>query len=233
LQHSQAKQFINNLLLFVSAVTCQHQQQFFFTIETVQGEIPIMEFKNLVKARRSCRAFDTIAVSEDQIAAIIDAGQWAPSPLNLQPWEFIVITDETFKVVIKNAAGDAKQKVVDNGGPTWAGQYAMTFLDEAPVYIVVTVNPSKGGLGSFFGQSYGAIQAVSACIQNMLLAAADLGLGSLWFTFFDPQKVQSDLNVPDDLEIAGVLLVGKPKKPVKEVPRKEPKIHRQRYSKAH
>lgn len=191
-----------------------------------------MEFKNLVKARRSCRSFDISAVSEDQIAAIIEAGQWAPSPLNLQPWEFIIVTDGEIKAGIKNAAEDAKQKVVDNGGPAWAGKYDMAFLDEAPVYIVVVVNPSKGGLGSFFGQSYGAIQAVSACLQNMMLAAADMGLGSLWFTFFDPKKVQSDLNVPDDLEIAGVLLIGKPKSPIKPVPRKEPMIHLQRYSKA-
>ena len=189
-----------------------------------------MEFNNLVKARRSCRAFDNSPVSEDQIAAIADAGQWAPSPLNLQPWEFIIITESEIKAAIKEAAEDAKQKVVDNGGPAWAGQYDMAFLDEAPVYIAVVVNPSKAGLGSFFGQSYGAIQAVSACIQNMLLAAADMGLGSLWFTFFDPKRVQSKLNVPDNLEIAGVLLIGKPKGAMKAIPRKEPKIHRQRYA---
>ncbi len=191
-----------------------------------------MEFKELVKERRSCRVFDALEVSQDQIAAIIEAGQWAPSPLNLQPWEFIIITDSEIKAGIKKAAEDAKQKVVKNGGPAWAGQYDIAFLDSAPVYIVVVVNPSKNGLGSFFGQRYGAMQAVSACIQNMMLAASDMELGSLWFTFFDPKKVQSGLNVPDDLEIAGVLLFGKPKGPIKAVPRKPPKIHRQRYSKA-
>ena len=191
-----------------------------------------MEFKKLVKARRSCRTFDASPVSEDQVAAIADAGQWAPSPLNLQPWEFIIITESEIKAAIKEAAEDAKQKVLDNGGPAWAGQYDMAFLDEAPVYIAVVVNPSKAGLGGFFGQSYGAIQAVSACIQNMLLAAADMGLGSLWFTFFDPKEIQSALNVPDDLEIAGILIIGKPKGEIKAIPRKEPKIHRQRYAKA-
>jgi 5,6-dimethylbenzimidazole synthase len=191
-----------------------------------------LEFKTLVKARRSCRAFDTSAVSDDQVAAILDAGQWAPSPLNLQPWEFIIITDSEIKTLIKNAAAEAKQQVVDNGGPGWASKYDIEFLEEAPVYIVVVVDPAKGGLGNFFGQSYGAMQAASACIQNMMLAAADMGLGSLWFTFFNPQKVQSALDVPADLEVAGVLPIGKPKGPMKVPPHKEPKIHRERYSKA-
>ena len=112
-----------------------------------------MEFKTLVKARRSCRAFDTSAVSDDQVAAILDAGQWAPSPLNLQPWEFIIITDSEIKTLIKNAAAEAKQQVVDNGGPGWASKYDIEFLEEAPVYIVVVFDPAKGGLGNIFGQS--------------------------------------------------------------------------------
>jgi nitroreductase len=188
-----------------------------------------MEFKELVKARRSCRAFESAEIPEDQISAILEAGQWAPSPLNMLPWEFIVITDKEIKAQIKSAAEDAKQQVVDGGGPGWAGKYGMDFLDEAPVFIAVVVDPSKGGLGSFFGQSYGAMQAVSACVQNMMLAAADLGLGSLWFTFFAPQKVQSILNVPENLEIAAVLPIGKPREEAKAPPRKEPVVHKDRY----
>jgi nitroreductase len=189
-----------------------------------------MEFKELVKARRSCRSFEDSQISEDQIAAILEAGQWAPSPLNRQPWEFIIITDKDIKAQIKKAAEDAKQQVIDSGGPGWAAKYAMDFLDEAPVYIAVVVDTSKGGLGSFFGQSYGALEAVSACVQNMMLAAADQGLGTLWFTFFAPQTVQSILNVPDHLEIAGVLPIGTPKEEAKAPPRKEPVVHKDRYT---
>jgi nitroreductase len=71
-----------------------------------------MEFKELVKARRSCRSFEDSQISEDQIAAILEAGQWAPSPLNRQPWEFIIITDKDIKAQIKKAAEDAKQQVI-------------------------------------------------------------------------------------------------------------------------
>ena len=190
-----------------------------------------MDFKELVKARRSCRAFDDAAVTEEQLSYIVEAGQWAPSPLNAQPWEFIVISDEGLKSRVKKIAEEARQAVMDSGGPGWAAKYGMDFIEEAPVLVVVTVDPKKGGLGSFFGQTYGAMQAGSACIQNMMLAASDLGLETLWFTFFEPQKLQEALDIPPHLEIAGLLPIGKPKEPLKAPPRKEAKVHRQRYQK--
>jgi nitroreductase len=98
------------------------------------------------------------------------------------------------------------------------------------VFIVVVFDPSKGGLGVFFNQPHGALQAVSACVQNMMLAAADQGLGSLWFTFFDPADLQSVLNIPENLEIAGVIPIGKPKGEMKAPPRKEPVVHKDRYT---
>ncbi len=190
-----------------------------------------MEFKELVKARRSCRAFDDSEVTEEQLSFILEAGQWAPSPLNLQPFEFIIITDKDLKNEIKKIGEEAKQAVVDNGGPGWAAKYDMDFIEKAPVLIVIVVDPAKGGLGSFFDQKYGAMQAASSCIQNMMLAASDMGLESLWFTFFAPQKLQAALDIPQDLSIAGVLPIGKAKEPLKAPPRKTPKVHRQRYQK--
>lgn len=189
-----------------------------------------MEFKDLVKTRRSCRLFDISSVSEDQLTAILDAGQWAPSPLNLQPWEFIVITDPEIKAQIRRAGEDAKHEAIEKDAPGWVAKYEMDFLEEAPVLVVVVVNPSKGGLGDFFGQKYGAVQAASACVHNMSLAAADMGLGSIWFTFFRPEKLHDILNIPEHLEIAGVIPIGKPKEDIKAPPRKDPKIHRQRYT---
>lgn len=188
-----------------------------------------MEFKALAQARRSVRSFDATEVTDEQIAAIIDAGLWAPSPLNLQPWEFIVVSDPEIKKQIKGVAEAAKQEVMDNEGPGWVAKYAMDWLLEAPVFIIVVADPKKSGLGSFFGQGNGAIQAASACVQNMMLAAADMGLGSIWFTFFRPEKLKELLNVPENLDIAAVLPVGTPKDPAKAPPRKEPTVYSQQY----
>jgi nitroreductase len=188
-----------------------------------------MEFKDLVKVRRSCRAFESTIVSDDQVTAILEAGQWAPSPLNLQPWEFIVITDPAVKTKIRESAEDARQQVVDGGGPGWAGKYAMTFIEDAPVLIVVVCNPAKGGLGSFFNQNLGAMQAASACVQNMMMAAADMGLGTVWFTFFDPDSLSGVLNIPENLEIAGVIPIGSPSGASETPPRKVAKVHNNLY----
>ena len=191
-----------------------------------------MEFKELAKARRSCRAFEATAVSDDQLKAILDAGTWAPSPLNLQPWEFIAITDAEVKAAIKTVAEEARQGVVDQGGPGWAAKYPMDFITEAPLLIVVLFKPSKGGLGAFFGQEYGALSAACACVQNMMLAASELGFGSLWLTFFDPQKLKAVLDVPENLDVAGVLPIGKARGKLDVPPRKPPRVHEQKYIKS-
>ena len=189
-----------------------------------------MEFKELVKARRSCRAFDSSEIPDDQIAPILEAGQWAPSPLNMLPWEYIVVKDKGVQAQIIEAAEAAKQAVIDSDGPGWVNKYSMAYLKGAPVFIVVVFDPSKGGLGVFFNQPHGAMQAVSACVQNMMLAAADQGLGTLWFTFFDPAKLQVILDIPEKFEVAAVIPLGKPAEEAKAPPRKDPIVHKDRYT---
>ena len=183
-----------------------------------------MEFEKLVKERRSVRSFENTPLSDSQLAGILEAARWAPSPLNLQPWEFILIDDPQLKAQIRAVGEEAKGEVADNNGPSWAAKYGMDFITEAPLLAVVVVNPSKGGLGGYFGQEYGAMQAASAAIQNMLLACADMGLGALWFTFFRPEKLRPVLNIPENLEIAGVIPMGTPTGAAKTPPRKEPKF---------
>ena len=191
-----------------------------------------MEFKEVVKARRSCRSFESTEIPESTITAILEAGNWAPSPLNQQPWEFLVITDPASKAEVRKVAETARQKVTASGGPGWVSKYRLDFLQEAPVLIVVLFDPLQGGLGKFFGQNLGAISAAAACVQNIMLAAADMGLGTLWFTFFNPEEMRVSLGVPETLEVAGVLPVGKVKGTIKAPPRKSPKIHRESYSRA-
>ena len=186
-----------------------------------------MEFKAVVKSRRSCRAFEPDPVTEDQLAAIMEAGQWAPSPMNALPWEYIIVTDAEVKAQIRKVSEAARQAVLDGGGPGFAAKYDMGFLEQAPVLVAVVFDPSKKGLGDFFNQKDGALQAASACVQNMMLAAAEYGLGTLWFTWFDPQKMKAALNVPQNLEIAALIPIGRPKGEIKAPPRKDPKIHRE------
>ena len=188
-----------------------------------------MEFSQLLTARRSCRSFDSTPVTEEQIEAILQAGCWAPSPLNLQPWEFIVVTDPGIKKQVKEAAEKAKNEVIDADGPGWVKKYSADFVQDAPLLLVVVFNPGKGGLGAFFGQPHGALQAASACIQNMMLKASELGLESLWFTFFRPDVLHPVFDLPEKLEIAGVIALGKPAEEPKAMPRRDPVIYQERY----
>jgi 5,6-dimethylbenzimidazole synthase len=191
-----------------------------------------MEFEALFKARRSCRSFVPTPIPEAQLAYILEAGRWAPSPLNLQPWEFIIIDKPEIKAQVLKVSEDAKQEVIDKDGPKWVAKYGINFLKDASVLIVVLVNPARGGLGSYFGQKHGAVQSGSACIQNIMLACADIGLGALWFTFFRPEKLRSILNIPEKFEISGIIPIGKPKGSIKTTPRKELKVHRNGYDKS-
>lgn len=188
-----------------------------------------MEFKDLVKKRRSCRGFLSEVVSAEQLEFILEAARWAPSPLNLQPFETVIVTDPIIKRRIREIAEDAQKEVARKDGPKWAQQYDMQFLEEAPVLLVVVVDLTRAGLGKYFGQKYGSIQAGSAFIQNLLLAATDIGLSALWFTFFNPEDLRHLLIIPDNMEILAVVPVGKPKVRADTVPRKALKLYGQSY----
>jgi len=188
-----------------------------------------MEFQEVLKGRRSVRAFSDAPVSEETIDALIEAAIWAPSPLHLQPWSFVVVRGDEAKAKIRLLCEAAKQAVIDAGGPDWVGKYSFDFLDQAPVLIVVFSNPKKGGLGGYFHQSLGALQGTSAAVQNLMLAAAEQGLGSLWLTFFDPKAMAAALGAPEGLEVAGVIPLGVPAGEVKAPPRKAPKVFSEAY----
>ncbi len=189
-----------------------------------------MEFSELIKKRRSCRGFDKTTVSQENVDAIIEAAQWAPSPLNMQPFQFITVTDATLKAQIQKVGLEAKQTVMDNNGPGWVEKYPMGFVADAPLIVVVVYDPEKGGLGNYFGMPHGALQASCAAVQNMTLKATELGMDSLWFTFFEPASLRPVLDIPDTLDIAGVILVGKPAMAAKSPGRKAPKVHKEKFA---
>lgn len=179
-----------------------------------------MELWQAITSRRSVRAFLPDPIGEAELAKLLQALSWAPSPLNLQPWSVVAVSDPAQKEAIRAAAEAAKTKVAAGGGPGWAAKYAADFLVQAPLVLAVAYDPAKGGLGGHFNQPHGALSAVSAGIQNLMLAAAELGLGSLWFTFCDPADLRPVLGIPDKLELAGIIPLGRPDGEVKAPPRK-------------
>ena len=174
-----------------------------------------MDVSTAIKERRSCRGFLPTPVADETIEKILEAAVWAPSPMNAQPWEFIVITNQELKEKIYSEAEDCKKSLFEISGWKWLGRYQVDFILSAPVIVAVVGNPEKTGADRFLEGGGMAYQhACAAAIQNMLLTAHALGLGSLWFTLFDFNRMREILGIdPVKVPLALVLIgnaVGQP-----------------------
>jgi nitroreductase len=142
----------------------------------------------VIKTRRSIRKFTSKDVDDRTIDQIIEMGTWAPSGLNNQPWKFVVIKD---KEVLEKLS---QQTVYSN------------IIQNAPVCIAVFLDNEE---------SYNRvkdIQAIGACLQNMLLTIHHLGLGGVWLgeILKNREKVERILKVPEKLELMAVVALGYP-----------------------
>ncbi|MHB8792362.1 MAG: nitroreductase family protein [Thermoleophilia bacterium] len=190
-----------------------------------------MDVFDAIRERRSHRAFEQKPVEPEKIDRILEAAQWAPSPANNQPWEFIVITNRDVLSRIAAISEDAgksgsveihgyslirpgpyQSEDVSTEQESFPSQhYSLTFLEKVPVLIAVVGNPhTVVSQASADRSEDGYKYACAAAIQNMLLAAQAQGLGSLWFTFFDRKIVSQLLNVPDNRHLISIICLGYP-----------------------
>ena len=114
-----------------------------------------------------------------------------------------------------------KDWAIEKSGWKWLHSYGLDFLKQAPVVIAVVGDPQKTGVDMFQTEgSVGYKLACAAAIQNMLLAAEALDLGSLWFTFFDRGELRKILDIPEDKTPISLVCIGKPAQAPAAVPRK-------------
>jgi nitroreductase len=170
-----------------------------------------MKLFDAIENRRSCRAFLPDPVPEEAIGRILAAAVWAPSPLNAQPWEFVVVTDAETRERIYTSAETCRRWAVEASGWKWLGNYRIEFLKQAPAIVAVIGDPKKSGVDGFQEDGPLAYQhACAAAVQNMLLSAHVLGLGSLWFTLFDKKEMAALLEVPEEKKVLALVCLGKP-----------------------
>ena len=151
-----------------------------------QGES--LEVFEAIKGRRSVRKYKKDPVPEDFIARILDAGRWAPSASNRQPWSFIVLKDINMKKRVAEA--------------TTYGR----FLAEAPLGIVVIIDPEVS-------HRSGGVEDGAIATQNMLLAAHALGLGTCWIGCYNStyeERVKEILEIPKNRRVLSIISVGYP-----------------------
>jgi nitroreductase/cold shock CspA family protein len=151
-----------------------------------QAEPASTDILEVIKGRRSIRKYKPDPIPQEKIDKILEAGWWAPSADNSQPWTFIVLQKQ-----------ETRKKLADI--LTWG-----RFLSEAALGIAVTINPSA---------SSHPIADGAAATQNMLLEAHSLGLGACWIGIYGSSYEESAkrlLEIPEDERLLCVIAIGYP-----------------------
>ncbi len=141
----------------------------------------------VIKGRRCVRSFREGEIPNEYIHKILEAGIWAPSGGNIQPWEFIVV---------RNRDMIDKIKLVSPG-----------LFGDPSVIIVVCINLEKAKRGGRIGESM-AIIDVSMAAQNIMLVAYALGIGSCPIVSFSKTAVKELLDIPKYVEPILLITLG-------------------------
>lgn len=150
-----------------------------------------METADAILARRSVRAFSDRPVSRELLSSLVEAAAWAPTASNVQAWRFCVVDDP-----------DLVRKL-DMVSPGLSGK---------PPVIVVALSDrdyarAKGGAKA--AEEFAALDAAYAC-ENLMLAAADAGLGTCAIKSYNDAAVRSLLGVPENLVVELLISLGYP-----------------------
>jgi nitroreductase len=157
-----------------------------------------VEILNLLKSRRSIRVYQDKPIPQDLLLQILETGRWAPTGANLQPWHFIVVTDQETRRKIGEVARFLFIK--------------SSHVGKAPVVLVLGFDTRKGKYGRYDVTLAGA---------NMMIMATDLGFGTCWIGAFDEPKVKEILEIPENIEVIGLITLGYPNENAEVPPRVE------------
>jgi nitroreductase len=146
-----------------------------------------VEFWDVVRSRRNVREFSPAPVSDDDLATILEAGRLAPSAKNWQPWSFVLVTDR-----------DRLQELTG----VWQGAWHVG--GAAAAIAVVAQDPPDdrwAGLVQF---------DLGHATMLIMLAAADLGIGSCHSSVHDQELARTILGLPEDHFLAYLVSLGYP-----------------------
>ena len=138
-----------------------------------------------ILSRRSVRHFiEDKQVEKWKITKLLEAAMAAPSACNTQPWEFIVVSEKDRMEQLKTAMGEANRF-------------------NAPMAIITCANPAY-----IPWESNGWMIDCSAAVENMLIAAAAMGLGSLWVGWCHEDILREAFDIPDNIKILNTTYFG-------------------------
>lgn len=144
-----------------------------------------MDFINIAKKRHSVRSYTNQKVEPEKLEQILEAAHVAPTAANLQPVHLLVVQSEEGLAKISKAAG----------------------IYGAPMAIIVCADHNKAWTRPFDKKQSGDIDA-SILTDHMMLQATELGLGTVWVCYFQPDVLKQEFNLPANLEPVNILVVG-------------------------
>lgn len=139
-----------------------------------------------ILARRSVRQFiDNKQIEKNKIIKLLEAAMAAPSACNLQPWEFVVVSKKEMLEQLINE--------------TWQGKYNPTLA------MIICANVSN-----IPWDGNGWMIDCSAAVENMMIAAVAMGLGSIWIGAYNEDKIRELFNIPEHILIMNIVYFGYP-----------------------
>ena len=143
---------------------------------------------DVMYSRRSIRVYEEDrSVEKEKIEILLQAAMAAPSACNLQPWEFIIVTEKESLQALKECIG------ISNGR-----NYNAT-----AAFVVC-------GNTRYLPWEGTGLADCSAAIENLLLTVTALGLGAVWIGDFDGDSVSHLLDIPEQVVVNSIVLFGYP-----------------------
>jgi F420 biosynthesis protein FbiB-like protein len=174
-----------------------------------------------IRGRRSVRRYRPDPVSDEDLAAVLEAGRWAPSPHNAEPWRFVVLQTRDARVRLAMAMGRRWREDLGRDGlaaDVIEAELRKSFrrITDAPAAIVVCL--CADGLDAYpdgprqQAELLMAAHSVGAAVQNMMLVAYGRGLATGWMCapLFCPDVVADALGLPSNWIAQGLITAGRP-----------------------
>ncbi|HDP98661.1 MAG TPA: nitroreductase [bacterium] len=148
-----------------------------------------MEFFDLIQSRYSVRGYKPESVPTAVLEKVLQSANFAPTAANRQPFQLIVIHTRGREKEMKQI-------------------YSKDWFIQAPLVICICALPEAAWTRSD-GKNYADVDATIA-MDHLILAAADLGLGTCWIAAFDPKAAREALQLPDNVEPIAFTPLGYP-----------------------
>jgi nitroreductase len=179
------------------------------TYGIVEANMDVME---AIKKRRSIRAFKTTPIDQNILDIVLEAGRLAPSWANSQTWRFVVIQDKDIKTQLADTA-------------CVPGSRNNNVIKQVPVVICACAELNRAGFRegkpTSDKEGYWFMFDAGITLQNMVLEAQELGLGTLYIGAFNSRKAGDFLGVPDGYSCVILLALGYPDEQPEARQRKE------------